>query len=80
MLFAVRCRLHARAGNRLPGPRYGLGLRLSDFLQVCMPVRLIFVQGPGYHRHLLLSYLRPRLGQSSLGLGGRGLGPCGLGV
>jgi hypothetical protein len=81
VLCAVRCRLHA-AGSRLPGPRYGLGLLLSDLLQVCMPVRLILVQGPGDCRRLLLSYLRLSLGQPGLGepgLGPGGPGPCGLG-
>jgi hypothetical protein len=77
VLCAVRCRLHA-AGSRLPGPRYGLGLLLSDLLQVCMPVRLILVQGPGDCRRLLLSYLRLSLGQPGLGPGGPG--PCGLGL
>lgn len=68
MLFAVRCRLHAAAGSRLPGPRCGLGLLFSDLLQVCMPMRLILVPGPGGCRRLLLNYLHLNLGQPASAL------------
>jgi len=68
VLFAVRCRLHAAAGSRLPGPRYGLGLLFSDLLQACMPVRLILVPGPGGCRRLLLNYLHLNLGQPASAL------------
>ena len=55
-----------------PVPRHGLGLFLGDLLQVCLPVRLVLVQGPGDRCGLLSTYLRLSLGQLSLGL----RGPC----
>ena len=50
--------------------RYGLGLFLSDFLQVRLPVRLVLMQGPDDCRGLLLSHLRLSLSQLGLGLFG----------
>ena len=46
-----------------PVPRNGLGLFLGDLLQVCLPVRLVLVQGSGDHFALLLSHLRLSLDQ-----------------
>ena len=61
----LRCSLRSGAACMPPGAgsgtTVGLGLLLGDLLQVCMPVRLILVQGPGDSRRMLLSYLaRPR--------------------
>jgi hypothetical protein len=58
--------------------RHGLGLFLSNLLQVRLPVRLVLLQGPSDGRVLLLSHLRLGLGQVGLGLRGLRLGPCGL--
>ena len=59
--------------------RHGLGLFLSNLLQVCLPTGLIILlQGPSDGRVLLLSDLHLGLGQVGLGLFGLRLGPCGL--
>jgi hypothetical protein len=59
--------------------RHGLGLVLSNLLQVRFPACLIiFLQGPSDGRVLLLSHLHLSLGQFGLGLFGLRLGPCGL--
>ena len=57
--------------------RHGLGLFLSDFVQVRLPVRLVLVHSPGDCRVLLLGHLHFSLSQLGLGLRGLGLGPCG---
>jgi hypothetical protein len=59
--------------------RHGLGLFLSNLLQVRLPACLIILlQGPSDGRVLLLSHLHLGLGQVGLGLRGLRLGPCGL--
>ena len=59
--------------------RHGLGLFLSNLLQVRVPACLIILlQRPSDGRVLLLSHLHLSLGQLGLGLRGLRLGPCGL--
>jgi hypothetical protein len=67
-------------GRRVGWPvRHGLGLFLSNLLQVRLPACLIILlQGPSDGRVLLLSHLHLSLGQAGLGLRGLRLGPCGL--
>ena len=65
-----RAALMPPSGVGWPVPRHRLGLLLCDLLQICSPVRLVFVQGPGDRCGLLSSHLRLSLGQLSLGLRG----------
>jgi hypothetical protein len=46
----------APSGVGWPVPQYGLGLFLGDLPQVCLPVRLVLVRGPGDRSGLLLSH------------------------